>query len=128
MANILLIEDDEDFRAFAAAGLRRRGHAVTDVSSGRPVVAESGTPNIGAAFDVVITDIVMPDIDGLEVIRSIKATNPLCKIIAMSAGGRVNGSGLYLHLADALGADSTLRKPFAISELCNAVEESTCAG
>jgi CheY-like chemotaxis protein len=64
----------------------------------------------------------MPDVDGLEVIRQLKAANPACRIIAISGGGRLNGSDIYLHLADVFGVDATLAKPFGIPELCDAVD------
>jgi len=122
VAKVLLIEDDEDFREFFAGGLRQNGHVVTVASSGEFVMSEIGKIDFGATFDVIITDILMPDVDGLEVIRVLKAACPKCKIIAMSAGGRRNGSEIYLHLADAFGVEATLAKPFGISELCEAVD------
>lgn len=124
MARILLIEDDEDFREYVAAGLERNGHSVTAVSSGRDVIERIGAAELGAHFDVIVTDILMPDVDGLEVILAAKAAHPACRIIAMSAGGRVSGSDIYLSLANAFGAQSTLTKPFSISDLCDAVNDN----
>ena len=122
MAKVLLIEDDSDFREFFASGLRQNGHAVTVASSGLFVTSEIGKIDFGTTFDVIVTDILMPDIDGLEVIRLLKAKCPTCKIIAMSAGGRLNGSSIYLHLAEVFGVEATLAKPFGIPELCDAVD------
>ena len=122
MAKILLLEDDEDFREFFAAGLRQNGHAVTVASSGLFVMREIDKIDFCTTFDVVITDILMPDVDGLEVIRLLKAAYPACKIIAISGGGRLSGSDIYLHLADVLGVETTLAKPFGIPELCDAVD------
>jgi CheY-like chemotaxis protein len=121
VAKVLLIEDDEDFREFYAAGLRQSSHEVTVASSGRFVTGEIGKIDFGMTFDVIVTDILMPDVDGLEVIRLLKATYPACKIIAMSGGGRLSGSAIYLHLAEAFGVDATLAKPIGIPELCDAV-------
>ena len=121
MAKVLLIEDDEDFREFFAAGLRQNHHEVTVASSGRFVTSEMGKIDFGTTFDVIVTDILMPDVDGLEVIRLLKATYPACKIIAMSGGGRISDSNIYLHLAEAFGVEDTLAKPIGIPELCDAV-------
>ena len=122
MAKILLIEDDDDYRNFVATGLLRNGHAVTVANSGNFLTAEFGKSDFGATYDVVITDMLMPDVDGLEVVRLVKAANPACKIIAMSAGGRFNKSGVILRMADSLGAELTLAKPFNIPTLCRAVD------
>lgn len=127
MAKILLIDDDDDYREFIATGLRRNGHAVTVATSGLFLTAESGKADFGTTFEVIITDILMPDVDGLKVIRSVKAAYPPCKIIAISAGGRFNKSSVFLDLADAFGAEATLAKPFGILELCNAVDGMTRA-
>jgi DNA-binding response OmpR family regulator len=127
VAKILLLEDDDDFREFIATGLRRNGHAMTVATSGLFLTAKTGKADFGTAFEVIITDILMPDVDGLEVIRSVKAASPACKIIAMSAGGRFYRSNTCLHLANAFGADATLAKPFGIPELCNAVDGVTRA-
>ena len=102
MAKILLIDDDKEFRGFVAAGLEHKGHKVTVASSGRFLTSGSGKADFGATFDLVITDVLMPDVDGIEVVRMVKAANPKCKVIAMSGGGRFRKSSMLLHLADAL--------------------------
>jgi DNA-binding response OmpR family regulator len=122
VAKILLIDDDDDYRDFVATGLMRNGHAVTVATSGTFLTADSGKADYGTTFDVVITDVLMPDVDGLEVIRLVKAAHPGCKVIVMSAGGRFNKSGVLLHLANSLGAEFTIAKPFGIPELCHAVD------
>ncbi|HEY7688160.1 MAG TPA: response regulator [Dongiaceae bacterium] len=122
MAKILLIDDDKEFRGFVAAGLEHKGHKVTVASSGRFLTSGSGKADFGATFDLVITDVLMPDVDGIEVVRMVKAANPKCKVIAMSGGGRFRKSSMLLHLADALGAELTLAKPFAITDLCHTVD------
>lgn len=128
MAKVLLIEDDDEFRDYVASGLRRLGHAVTIAPASMVVTSQNRKVDFSTAFDVIVTDILMPDVDGLEVIRQLKATNPACRIIAMSGGGRLNGSDIYLHLADVFGVDATLAKPFDIPELCNAMIGKTAPG
>jgi CheY-like chemotaxis protein len=124
VANILLIDDDQDFREYVAAALQRKGHSVTAVSSGRDLIERIAAPELCGSFDVIVTDILMPDVDGLEVILAAKAAQPTCRVIAMSAGGQINRSDVYLRMADALGAENTLAKPFLISELCDAVNDN----
>ena len=63
-----------------------------------------------AKFDVVITDIIMPEVEGIEVLRTIKKDSPDTRVIAMSGGGRV-GNTDFLKIAETLGADAILYKP-----------------
>lgn len=72
-------------------------------------------------YDLVLTDLVMPEKEGVETIKDIKATFPGIKIIAMSGGGRLNGVD-YLELASALGADRAFHKPFDRKELITEVK------
>ncbi|RLD29976.1 MAG: response regulator [Bacteroidetes bacterium] len=72
--------------------------------------------------DVIITDIVMPEKEGLETIREFKQTNPDLKIIAISGGGRID-SKEYLDSARLFGASKVFRKPFKQREMVNAVHE-----
>ena len=122
MAKILLIEDDEAFRDFLSAELQRIGHAVTVASSGQYVVHGIGKTDFGVVFDVIITDIVMPDVDGLEVIHLLRAASPACRIVAISGGSRYDHSNLYLALAEAFGAKVTLAKPFSVAELSDVID------
>lgn len=121
MARVLIVEDDADFREFMATGLRRSGHTVTVASSGRSVTAGTLRSTSEAPFDVIVTDILMPEVDGIEVIREAKAACPTCKIVAISGGGGLNSADIYLRLADIFGVDATLAKPFNIAELCAAI-------
>ncbi len=71
--------------------------------------------------DLVITDLIMPEEDGLEVIMKIREKKPGIKIIAISGGGKA-GPGSYLNLAKALGADAVFSKPFSVGELVSKIE------
>ena len=62
-------------------------------------------------YNLMLTDIIMPDRDGIETLMEVRRLWPRCKVVAMSGGGRV-GAELFLSLAGELGADSTIRKPF----------------
>ena len=82
------------------------GHQVVEMSSGLGCEAYLESQLI----DCVITDIVMPDKDGIEVLLSVKKTFPHIPVIALSGGGRISGRE-YLVMADALGADAVVDKP-----------------
>ncbi len=119
MARILLIDDEARFRSLLAAGLRRAGHQATTACDGLEAVVKFRVER----FDLVITDIVMPRMDGIETIRALRQTEVTVPIIAMSevtCGDR----GLYLKAALALGADATLEKPFSLAELQNLVQQA----
>jgi CheY-like chemotaxis protein len=118
VANILVIEDDPGLRRVLLCSLQFAGHEVHAVDNGRDglrAVREHAT-------DLVVTDIVMPDSDGLEVIRILKSDHPKIRIIAISGGGMICRT-TYLELARLLGAHLTLQKPFLPSDLEFAVKE-----
>ena len=73
-------------------------------------------------FDLVITDLIMPEKEGLETIMALRRQSPTTKIIAMSGGGRNSGKD-YLAIARLLGAQRTLAKPFSNAELLAAVAD-----
>ena len=120
MATVLLIDDDEDVLRILAEALRSSGHTVlmgTDGTAGLKMVS-------GSNIDVIVTDLIMPGMEGLETITGIRVVYPEVKIIAMSGGGAVGPKG-YLELARAFGAHATLRKPFPLKELTDTVSELT---
>ena len=106
MANLLLIDDDDLVRFSLTELLTDAGHQVVEMSSGLGCEAYLESQLI----DCVITDIVMPDKDGIEVLLSVKQTFPHIPVIVLSGGGRISG-GEYLVMADALGADAVVDKP-----------------
>ena len=102
------------------------------VSSGRPqamllIEADSGKDALQVCRteppDLVLTDLIMPDTDGMEVIRELRRSAPDVKIIAMSGGGRVDALD-YLWIARRLGAVCTLNKPFQTGELVEAIDRA----
>ena len=114
MARIILIEDDGDLRAALARVLRDAGHVVEDVAGGNAALrlADDVPP------DLIITDIFMPDGDGVETILALKNRDRGVPVIAISADAR------YLHHAKVFGAVSTLIKPFGKGRLLSAVEHA----
>ena len=119
MAKILIMDDDNQLREMLKIMLENEGY--NDIE-----VAESGYIGMKlirkSHFDLVITDIIMPDKEGIEIIMEIKKDFPAMKIIAMSGGGKI-GPDSYLVMAKHLGADKALAKPFLQSEIVNAVRE-----
>jgi CheY-like chemotaxis protein len=117
MPRILLIDDDPLMRRAMIAPLERHGHQIAEAGDGLAgLVAYKET-----VFDLVITDIIMPDMEGLETVLALRKFSPKVKIIAMSAGGKGNADD-YLELAKRFGAHRTLRKPFTSEELISTVE------
>jgi len=121
MAKLLLVEDDEQVRSMLGETLTQEGHVVIEASNGKEaVVAYRNDPP-----DVVITDIIMPEQDGVETIHILRREFPAAKIIAIS-GGSPNIRGEYLlGTAGALGAVKTFNKPVDIAALLLAVKEVT---
>lgn len=117
MANILLVDDDPYVLEALSITLMESGHHVTTARNGNFAIehADSGQ------FDLVITDILMPDKEGLETISYLRRNHPELRIIAISGGARVS-STQYLNMAKAMGAEQALAKPFSASELLAAVE------
>jgi DNA-binding response OmpR family regulator len=113
---ILVIDDEDCTRCLVESALQFDGHQVLMAAngvSGMRLIREEQP-------DIVITDILMPDQDGLGIIRSLRREFPKIKIIAISGGGTV-GSLDLLVAAGRLGADATLAKPFAPEELFESV-------
>ena len=121
MARILLIDDDHAVRTILRLTLIHYGHAVTEAANGREglaVFVSSG----GGAHDLVITDIIMPEQDGLEFLIELRKRHGETKVIAMSGGGRMSAED-YLHNAQLLGASRVLAKPFSNELLLAAIGE-----
>lgn len=114
---VLVIDDDELVRETLEMLLLDAGYGVTSASDGRRGLAEleKKTP------DFVVTDIYMPEKEGIETIVDIRRTYPDIKIIAISGGADV-GSMPVLQLAEMVGADRVLKKPFMPSEIVEAIE------
>ena len=117
MARILIIDDDDTLRGIIAKSLTHAGHTITQANNGRKGVAQfRANPT-----DLVITDLVMPEQEGMETIKILHRDFPQTPIIAMSGG--LDGSPLYLDLTRRLGATITLTKPFTLQQLKSAVDQ-----
>ena len=118
MSKILVVEDDPGLQRVLLSALKNADHDVRAVNNGRDALRAVRED----APALVVTDIVMPDSDGLEVIRLLRADHPRIRIIAMSGGGIICGT-TYLEIARLLGAHAILRKPILPSDLVHAVGE-----
>jgi len=118
MARILIIEDEIQLGGALRHMLERAGYEVVEARNGR-----EGVHHFRAMPpDLVITDILMPEQEGLETIRALRQTCPAIKIIAISGGGQKRTLN-FLFVAEKLGAQRTLWKPFRRQELLEAVRE-----
>lgn len=118
MPGILIIEDEIELRDMLKLSLARKKYKVLEAEDGRQAINRF-KPSI---TDLVITDIIMPDEDGLKVIMKLRELKPAIKIIAISGGGKA-GPGSYLNMAKALGADAVFSKPFSINDLIIKIEQ-----
>ncbi len=116
MASILLIDDDPGVRKALRLNLEAAGYKVTEAASGREALENYRA----SASDVVVTDILMPDTDGLEATLVLAREYPDARIIAMTgASGKTN----FLDVAKLFGAQKVLQKPFPIGELLGAIQD-----
>jgi CheY-like chemotaxis protein len=116
MAVVIIADDEAQVRAFLSAALARAGYDVLEAVHGGEALERA----CGAAADLVITDIVMPEMEGLETIMTLRRMRPGVKILAISGGGRI-GPRDYLAAAARLGADHVLEKPFSAAALLDVV-------
>ena len=128
MQNILVIDDEPDVRDAVKRVLDRAGYSVRTVDNATDALAELKR----VATDVVITDIIMPKINGVQAIESIRKAFPSVRIIAISGGGNFGISTYhptaitttaYLASAEVAGAHLALTKPFESGDLVQAVEK-----
>ena len=117
MHRILIIDDDEGVLSVFAKIFRQEGYEVELAEDGKMGIEKL----LAYPADVVITDIIMPNMEGLETIGKIKEARPESRIIAISGGG-FNPAEPYLRNAILLGADSTMKKPCKIRELLAEVQ------
>jgi CheY-like chemotaxis protein len=118
-ARILLIEDDPDALLAIEILLSHLGYAVETARNGR-----EGLKMFRAnAPDLVLTDIIMPEAEGIETIIAMRQLQPDTKIVAMSGGGPMNRESL-LDMTVKLGATESLAKPFDDDQLAQVIERS----
>ena len=119
MSKILIVDDEKNIRNILCESLKREAHDIYEASSG-----QEATDILDAnPIDLMITDLVMPGKTGLDLIMEIKEKIPDLNIIAISGGGGINGRFDYLPIAQLIGANNIIRKPFSVADIKKMVSE-----
>ena len=116
MYKILIVDDEVFIRDGLKQLLEMDGHKVDIAGDGKEAVKLI----LKNQYNLVITDIIMPEKDGIEVIMKAKEKDHDIKVIAISGGGRISAKD-HLKVAKQLGADTILSKPFSTEELTNEI-------
>lgn len=117
MATILIIDDDTQSRIFLRMSLERAGYKVVEAENGRAGMKRQRE----CQADLIITDIIMPEKEGIETIIAFRIEFPDTKIIAISGGGKMR-SEKYLRMDATIGAHRVLFRPFAKNEILEAIQ------
>jgi DNA-binding NtrC family response regulator len=115
---ILLVDDEEAIRKMVHAMLGNELYEFSEAANGLDAQALLEKQK----FDLIITDVIMPDCDGIELVMAVRRKLPDIKVIVMSGGGWVR-AGHYLNLAGKLGAAKVFEKPFDAADLRKTVQE-----
>jgi CheY-like chemotaxis protein len=115
--NILVVEDSPAVRLSVAGYLEGRGFEVTEAENGRAAIRALDR----RSFDLIVTDVLMPEVDGIELIKAARNAQPDVKILAMSGGAPNMPAGYLLKMTRMFNADETIYKPFLNEELGAAV-------
>ena len=118
MSRILIIDDDDIFREIASTLLRENDYEVVTLAEASNIIDEINR----IQPDILITDILMPETDGIEVIMSTRKSFPDLPVIAISSGGRINSKD-YLNMARKLGASAIVQKSKIESELVSEIKK-----
>lgn len=116
--SILVADDEEGIRQLLSHWLQRAGYQVTCVDCGQ----EAARALRARPFDLIITDIVMPDGDGFELITEFRRAQPATRILAISGGGKYLQGADCLRMAKGLGAHGAVMKPFTREQLLAGVD------
>lgn len=119
MASILVIDDDPAILRSLRKVLESAGHEVTEAPDGMKALRWFA----GRPTDLVLTDIYMPEMDGLELTMRLREAFPEVRVLAMSGGGFID-KGQILKAAEILGARQILEKPFTPDQVLEAVERA----
>lgn len=118
MTKVLLVDDDEMVRYAIRAALEIAEIEVVEQPNGKFIKDLASLDGI----DVVVTDIFMPDVEGMEIISTLRTHVPHIPVIAVSGGGRINAKD-YLQSATDLGAEAAFEKPFNEVDLVDKIRE-----
>lgn len=118
MKKLLVVDDEQPMRS-VLHDLLSEDYEVSLAANGQ----EAFTLLKNSPFDLVITDLVMPEMNGIDLITSIQKISPNIKIIAISGGGGISGRFDYLPVAELVGAERIFRKPFELGKLKKTIQE-----
>ena len=117
---VLVVDDEKEIRMLITRWLEHEGHHVTCAADG----VEAASVSDVKEFDLIVTDVLMPERDGVQLIAEIKKTRPNARVLAMSGGGRVLDSADCLRMAQALGAHAAVMKPFKRDQFLAALTQA----
>jgi len=117
MAKILVVDDDAMVRRTIRASLQRVGHDVVEAGDGLEAIGVLKK----AEVDLVVSDIIMPEVDGIGLLLNLRKQFPRLRVIVISGGGRAQNVD-FLRMAQTLGANHVLAKPFTPEQLQKAVQ------
>jgi len=118
MNNILVVDDESSILMLIKEALGGEYNVFTADSAFEAIkIASQNTINL------LISDLVMPEVNGIDMIMEFKKNHPDIKIVAISGGGGITGRFDYLPIAELIGAENTLKKPFTMSELKSCIED-----
>jgi two-component system chemotaxis response regulator CheY len=117
---VLVVDDEEAIRILIQEWLLKAGHVVQTADSGKEALLLAGKTR----FDLVVTDVLMPDGDGLELIGALKTALPSVRVLAISGGGRYIEGDNCLKIARGWGAHAALMKPFDEKSFLAAMEQA----
>ena len=120
---ILIVEDDEFFREWMSKTLTKLGHSIVTACDGNEALQK----NQDGHFDMMITDILMPNKEGIELIQEVRDVNSRIKILAITSG-ETAGYNSFTKLAETVGANASLQKPFTTVQLTHRINELCGAG
>ncbi|GAB0056895.1 Chemotaxis protein CheY [Candidatus Magnetaquicoccaceae bacterium FCR-1] len=120
MANILVVDDDEIFRIYLVTVLQKAGYTVLEAENGQAALDLVGTMKI----DLIITDIFMPKMDGIDLLAAVLAEHPNARMIAISGGYKAMNSKLTLEMAQSFGALEIITKPFHAETVLQKVQSA----
>ena len=112
MQKVLVVDDNETFLEMLSIFLTKNGYEVLKSHDGKDALIQYSTH----IPDIIITDIIMPEIDGIQLLTHLRSIHSDVKVIAMSGGNRGHAD-TYLQMANSLGACCVLNKPFEVQEL-----------
>jgi CheY-like chemotaxis protein len=120
----MIADDFAEIQQLVAQWLRGRGHTVSCVSTGDAAIKLMDKEH----FDLVIADVLMPEGDGLDVIRELKHKRGTSRILAISGGGKYMQAADCVKIAEGLGADAALLKPFDEKQLLKGIDRALSTG